>query len=57
MVTSYLHGIGEVVVENVSGIDDCEGLSWPCLGRGSCCKLAPKDSAMAWWPRHTPRMS
>ena len=25
MVTSYLHGIGEVMVENVSGVDDCEG--------------------------------
>ena len=25
MVTSYLHGIGEVMVENVGGVDDCEG--------------------------------
>lgn len=25
MVASYLHGTGEAVVENVGGIDDCEG--------------------------------
>lgn len=32
MVTSYLHGIGEVMVENVSGVDDCEGTFVAVLG-------------------------
>lgn len=32
MVTSYLHGIGEVVVEDVGGIDDCEGTFVAVLG-------------------------
>ena len=34
MVTSYLHGIGEAVVENVGGIDDGEGTFVAVLGVG-----------------------
>ena len=34
MVTSYLHGIGEVMVENVGGGDDCEGTFVAVLGVG-----------------------
>lgn len=44
MVPSYLHGIGEAVVENVGGIDDCEGTFVAVFGERRCCKLAPKDS-------------
>ena len=34
MVTSYLHGIGEVMVENVGGVDDCEATFVAVLGVG-----------------------
>ena len=34
MVTSYLHGIGEAVVENVCGIDDCERTFVAVFGEG-----------------------